>query len=606
MCGIAGVVGREPGSPALARRVALMHQSLAHRGPDGGNLWTSPAGHATFANTRLAIVDTSPHGAQPLSIDDGRLTITFNGEIYNFMELRRDLASRGAVFRTRSDAEVILRAYDAYGARCVDRLRGMFAFAIWDDRTRCLTLARDRFGIKPLYYSLQHDQIVFASEVRALRASGLIAPAIDSRAAYEFFRTGSVPEPRTLLASVKCVEASHLVSWRPGRLVERRYWEPRFDASIAATDAPAELRGALGNSVEHHLISDVPAGFFLSGGVDSTALLALAHAGGHRRLRAVTMALPGAPADELSLARRTAEHFGAEHVTCAIDAASARALLPEYFGAMDQPSIDGLNTLVVSRAARASGLKVMLSGIGADELFGGYQTLRAVPRMYRWHRLAAATGPLARAIGATLENAGDHRWRRVGDLLRQAPSLDHAYRTYRGIFTRAEARKLTTQFLGEAPAADAIASTIDASLEDATSWLELTRYMANQLLRDADTMGMSQGVEIRVPYIDARVVDTAFSIEHRHRLRAGKALLRAAVPEIPAWIASQPKRGFMFPIEDWLRGEWHGVFEDIEQSTDVAMGPWYRKWCVKAFAEFLQRAPQTTPVTPPRPAVTVQ
>lgn len=603
MCGVAGIISSEPAHPELSQRAAMMRQALAHRGPDGSAVWTSQGRHATLVNTRLAIIEPSDAAAQPIAIDHGRLTLTFNGEIYNFRELRRELQSRGAVFRTGADAEVILRAYDVYGESFVDRLRGMFALAIWDDRQRCLTLARDRFGIKPLYYFMQHDKIVFASEVRALLASGVVPPAIDSRAAYDYFRTGSVPEPRTLLAGVKCVEASHVLSWRNGRSVERRYWQPQFHASIANAEAPRELRRALTDSVEHHLLSDVPAGIFLSGGVDSTALLAVAHASGHRNLSAVTMALPREPTDELTLARRTAQQFGAAHLTCDMDAASVRALLPEYFRSMDQPSIDGLNTLVVSRAARASGLKVMLSGIGADELFGGYKTLQAIPQMYRWHRLVAATGPLARSIGAALEKTSDHRWRRVGDLLRQTPSLDRAYRTYRGVFTRAEAKKLTTEFLGDVPVAEAVDIAIDADVEDATSWLELTRYMTNQLLRDADTMGMSQGVEIRVPFVDAHVVDTAFSIAHRDRLRPGKALLREAVPEIPAWIAGQPKQGFMFPIEDWLRGEWRDVFADVERRTGLSTGPWYRKWSVNAFTEFLERARRAAPMTSQRPPV---
>jgi asparagine synthase (glutamine-hydrolysing) len=405
-----------------------------------------------------------------------------------------------------------------------------------------------------------------------------------------------VPEPRTLLAGVKSVEAAHILTWQHGRFTTRQYWEMRFQPTIAASAAAGELRRALVDSVEHHLVSDVPVGVFLSGGVDSTALLGLAHASGHRHLRAVTMALPRERSDELVLAQRTASHFGAVHVSCDIDAASARTLMSEYFDAMDQPSIDGLNTLVVSKLARANGLKVMLSGIGADELFGGYKTVRAIPQLRRWHRIASAAGPFARALGAALEKAADHRWRRVGDLLGQPPSLDNAYSTYRGVFTRTEARRLTTELLGGAPMTDVADTTADGDAADATSRLELTRYMRNQLLRDADTMGMSQGVEIRVPFVDARVVDAATRIASRERLRPGKALLREAVPEIPAWIAGQPKRGFMFPIDEWLDGEWRDVFADVERRTAVATGPWYRKWCVQAFMKFLERARQAPAV----------
>lgn len=598
MCGIAGILTAEPGDASVPSRTAAMQRALAHRGPDDRGTWSSPRGHASFAHTRLAVIDPTPAARQPMSVDGGRLTLIFNGEVYNFMELRRELEQQGASFHGRADTEVVLRAYDQYGDDCVGRFRGMFAFAIWDEpRRRCL-LARDRFGIKPLYYALQQGRLVFASEVRATMASGLIPPAVDPRAVYDYFRAGSVQEPRTLLSGIRCLEAGQVATWQDGRWRARRYWDFSFETEPASSGAVPATRAALVDSVEHHFVSDVPVGIFLSGGVDSTALLALAHRIGRADVRVLTMSMPGAADDELPLARRAAQHFGVRHDVCAVDAAAARTLFDEYLRAMDQPSIDGLNTLAVARLARESGLKVMMSGLGADELFGGYPSVYAVPKFAAWHRRFAAAGGLTRAAGRLLERAPDPRWRRVGDMLGQEPGLASAYATYRGIYTRPESRRLTQHYTGHAPALDEPdeATHDDPTPYDAVSRLELTRYLRNQLLRDADVMAMACGVEVRVPYIDNVVVDTVTRIDRRERLSMTKSLLLKAVPEIPEWIARQPKRGFMFPVESWLAGAWRDVFDDSDGRCPVVTGPWYRKWSVHAFEQWMKDIRMTTSV----------
>lgn len=589
MCGIAGVLSAGAASD-LGHAVLLMQRALAHRGPDDHGAWTSPHGEATFAHTRLAIIDPTPAGRQPMSIDHGRLTVTLNGEIYNFMELRHELEGRGVAFQSRTDTEVVLRAYDAYGDACVERFRGMFAFALWDERARRGLLARDRFGIKPLYYSIADRRLVFASEVRALLASGLVPRAIDGIAAYQYFRTGSVPEPRTLAAGVSCLEAGQFAVWQDRALKRTHYFDIAFDAAPPSGDPAAATRAALADSVAHHFVSDVPVGIFLSGGVDSTALLALAVASGRQDVRALTMALPGSPDDELALARRTAQHLGVPHDVCEVDAVSARRLFDDYRRVMDQPSIDGMNTLAVSQLAAACGLKVMLSGLGADELFGGYPSVSAVPRLAALHTAAVALGPIRAMAARSLVQLGGPRSRRIGDMLEQQPGLSSAYAAYRGIFTRAEARALTRQFGcetdGEPPAP---AAPDDPTPSDAVCRLEMTRYLRNQLLRDTDVMSMACGVEVRVPFIDEQVVRTVTSIPPRERLGAQKALLRRAVPEIPAWISTQPKRGFMFPIEQWLGGEWGGVFDATDARCVVPTQKWYRQWCVHAFEAWVER-----------------
>ncbi|TXT52989.1 MAG: asparagine synthase glutamine-hydrolyzing [Limisphaerales bacterium] len=594
MCGIAGILTPRPDTGEIHTPLARMLAALRHRGPDDAGTFRSAAGHAALAHARLSILDLSPAGHQPMSTPDGRLTIVFNGEIYNFQELRQPLVERGVVFRSNSDTEVILRAYEAYGAACVEKLRGMFAFALWDEREKTCLLARDPFGIKPLYYCEANGRLTFASEVRALLAAGEARPELDPLGVYGYFRTGSVPEPRTLLRDVRCLEAGSLAVWNADRLETRRFWELRFEPQpVAEPVAVARTRTALLDSVEHHFISDVPVGVFLSGGIDSTALVALARVTGRKELHTFSISFPDSPADEGGLARRTAEHFGTRHEEWRLEAAVGRDLFGEFLHAMDQPSIDGLNTFTVSKFAHQRGLKVVLSGLGGDELFGGYKSFRDVPRLARWNRRLRWSGPARRAAGRMIERAaGRPQFRRLGDLLGQPARLDTAYTALRGIYTRAEAGALTRKYTGTAPDVDELPETAgpaDPTEEDTVSRLELGRYMRNQLLRDSDVMSMAHGLELRVPFLDRAVTDALVQIPAAQRLQAGKRFLLQAVPEVPEWIVNQPKRGFLFPFEQWLGGEWRETFARVEADSPVPTQTWYRKWCIFVLEHWLDR-----------------
>jgi len=590
MCGIAGIVGRDGVvvQPALERMLA----ALRHRGPDDEGLWRSRSSTAAFAHTRLAVIDPGPTGHQPMSTPDGRLTITFSGEIYNFLELRRALERERATFRTHSDTEVILHGYRAHGAAFVSRLRGMFAFAIWDEQERKCVLARDPFGLKPLYFHHAADgALVFASELRALATSNLIARELDPVGLHGYLRTGTVPEPHTMLKGVHALEAGHTLDWCDARITTRSYWSPRFaDADPLANHHDATVRAALLDSVRHHLVSDVPVGIFLSGGVDSASLLALATECGHRQVRTVSLALPGSPEDEGELARRTAERFGAQHAQCSVDAQVARDLLPQYLPTIDQPSIDGFNTFVVSRFARAQGLKVVLSGLGADELFGGYRSFVQVPRMTAWNEHLALAGPLRPLGGRMLERlAAGPRWRRVGELLQQPPTIASAYSTFRGVFTQREASTIAKSKGIASPAGEATRDGSRAADDaDEVSRLELTRYVRNQLARDSDTASMACGLELRAPFLDRVLFDVTAAVPAAVRLNPAKQLLRDAVPELPAWVTG-PKRCFQLPFADWLDGEWREVFGAVDARSPVPTGTWYRQWCLLVLDDWIKR-----------------
>jgi len=527
-----------------------------------------------------------------MSTADGRLTVVFNGEIYNFRELREPLAARGVIFQSNSDTEVILRAYEAYGAQCVTMLRGMFAFVLWDELERTCLLARDPFGIKPLYLAESDGRLMFASEVRALLASGLVARELDPQGVHGYFRTGSVPEPHTLLKSIRSLPAGHTATWRAGRLATQRYWTLKFlPQPITSETAVVNHRPALLNSVEHHFISDVPVGVFLSGGIDSTALVGLSRVVGRSDLHTYSITFPDAPNDEGALARRTAAHFGTRHHEWALDATTGMSLFRDFLTAMDQPSIDGLNTFTVSKFARDQGMKVVLSGLGGDELFGGYKSFREVPRLAAWHRWAAWAGPVRRGAAALLQQAGRPPLRRLGEMLNQPPGLATAYATLRGVFTEEEAIALTRHYTGRDVAAGAELedAPVDPTPRDTVSRLELTGYMRNQLLRDSDVMSMAHGLELRVPFLDLPLADTLFRLPAATRLQPGKRLLVQAVPELPPWILSQPQRGFTFPFQYWLGAEWRELFASVARTCPVPLDTWYRQWAVFTLEHWLKR-----------------
>ncbi len=598
MCGIAGFARRATATD-LCHPLERMHQAIGHRGPDDRGVWRSPGGHALYAHTRLSILDPSSAGHQPMQIEDGRYTITYNGEIFNFAALRESLLTSGVVFRSNSDTEVLLRLYQRHGPSFVERLRGMFAFAIWDDHERTCFLARDRFGIKPLYYHESGGVLTFASEVRALLASGMIPSTLDPQGVFEYFRTGSVPEPLSLIKGVRALEAGHHMTWRDGDASLVRYWDVQFPDDDPVGDPVAATRAALIDSVRHHFVSDVPVGVFLSGGMDSTAIVALATQTQPARLRTFSLTFPGSELDEGPDARRSAAHFGTDHHEWAVDATTARALVGDFMAAADQPSIDGFNTFTVSRLASQQGTKVVLSGLGGDELFGGYPSFREVPRLAKWGHRARLAGPIGSAAAWIAGEVGGARLRRAHDLLMPTADLENAYSVFRGIYTRGEALALTEHYAGGSDAVVAHMSSgasSDPTPEDTISRLELTRYMRNQLLRDTDVMSMAWGVELRVPFLDSQLFATLSRIPAGQRLQPGKRLLALAVPEVPEWVAKRPKRGFMFPMQQWFENDWAGEFGDLDKSVAARMVPmdtWYRKWSVLAFEQWLQlRTPQ--------------
>jgi asparagine synthase (glutamine-hydrolysing) len=605
MCGIFGIVSREG---SVSRDVlARAQKCLAHRGPDDSGtvvIDCNRGGQVGFAHTRLSIIDLSPLGHQPMEDPATGNWIVFNGEIYNFRELRKELEAAGNGFRSHSDTEVVLAAYRTWGEGCVDRLRGMFAFALWDAPRERLLLARDPMGIKPLYYYQADKYFLFSSEVRTLLQSGMVPRKVDPNGALSYLAFGSVYEPWTIIEGVAAVPAGHLVTVEKGRVQSREYWSPlrlvgnqesphEQDGSAAVKRLPEILREA----VLSHLVSDVPVGVFLSGGIDSSSLVAVMSSAG---VRATTFSLVFREEEfnEAQHSREIARYFGTDHHEILVSQDDTLAVLPEALGAMDQPTIDGINTYLVSAKARAAGVKVALTGLGADEMFAGYSNFRRVPKMEsfaaRWGKLPAlARRPLAASL-ALLAGMSD-RNRKLAELVSGQNSI-HPYFMTRTLFTHSEREAL---FTGDYQSAecemervlqDSVSASGALDPVNRVSYLESRWYMQNTLLRDSDFMSMAHGLELRVPFLDRALVEACFRLPGAEKLRGNSPkslLLRSLGVELPNEIVQRPKRGFTLPFERWLRGEMKPTIESTLLGDDYAATLLNRDPMQKTWQRFL-------------------
>ena len=465
----------------------------------------------------------------------------------------------------------------------MNQLRGMFAFAIWDDLEKTCFLARDPLGIKPLYYWTAGSTLVFASELKSVLASGLPTIALSPEGLYGYLVSGSVPEPYTLIQGIRCLEAGHWLHWQSGHFTQSQYWQINFTPeTISGSVAKEKVRAALIDSIGHHFVSDVPVGIFLSGGIDSSAVVALARQTHLGKLRTYSIAFEEPDWNEGEIAEKVAYTFGCDHTEYKITPSLGRELLPQYLAAIDQPTIDGFNTFCVSQIAHKDGTKVVLSGLGGDELFGGYQSFQKVPQMVRAISRLQAVHPINKGMGMGLERWGkSSRVKRLGDFLQQIPSTQAAYRSFRGIFSHWEACLVAKQYLPDTalPVRGSGNLCVNLpSLEDEVSLLEISCYMRNQLLRDSDVMSMAFGLELRVPLVDRVLIEAIAGIPSNIRLAPGKQLLIQAVPELPSLVVNRPKRGFTFPFEQWMAEEWRDYFPKVDCDNNIPLNPWYRRW----------------------------
>jgi asparagine synthase (glutamine-hydrolysing) len=602
MCGIAGLYAYHyAANPINMTESRTIRDYMAARGPDGQGEWLSDDGHVAFGHRRLAIIDLSDRGAQPMISRDGKIIITFNGEIYNYRSLRSDLEAKGYIFRTQSDTEVLLHLYALKGAAMVDDLRGMFAFGLWDANKKGLLLARDPYGIKPLYYADDGWTLRFASQVKALVAGGRAGLDPDPAGWAGFFLFGHVPEPYTIYRDIRALAAGATL-WVDAHGVgepESYFSIPKIfaEAESRAVNSPQDqkkrIRIALLDSVRHHLVADVPVGIFLSSGVDSGALLGVMRDAGQRDIHAITLGYEEFREqyeDEAPLADLVAQYYGAQHTVRMVSREEFSADLPKIFEAMDLPTIDGINTWFVSKAARELGLKAAISGLGGDELVGGYPSFNDIPRwvrLVRWSSYIPFLGEVWRRTISTFNDLAPLTHPKIAGFLKYARTYAGAYLLRRGVFMPWELSDLMDKnFIREGLRRLDPIKHITAVLkpEPRAPWgkvatLEASLYLRNQLLRDTDWASMAHSIEVRVPFVDATLLQAVAADVASLGPGAGKRML-ANCPSValPFQVVERAKTGFGTPIERWLKDDERiRLWERVPRLRPINC-PWARRW----------------------------
>ena len=592
MCGINAIYAFHPSAPQVsADELTCTREAMRLRGPDAAGQWFSDDRRVALGHRRLSIIDVTDRANQPMHSREGDLAMVFNGEIYNYRELRDELSAAGERFDTTSDTEVVIRLYRREGAAMLPKLRGMFGLCIWDARTRTMFLARDPYGIKPLYYSSDGNTVRVASQVKALLAGGRVSKTRDPGGVAGFLLRGSVPEPFTMYEAVRAVPAG---SWMT--ITSAGVSEPKSFFSLAATlrdavHSPSHsqeerqqiIRETVTESVRYHLVSDVPVGAFLSSGRDSSTVVALAAETG-TPMRTVTLRFAeyiGTRKDEAPLAEVVARQYGTQHSTWTLTGQAFRDNLPKALEAMDQPSIDGMNSYFVCKAASELGWKVALSGTGGDELFGGYSTFRIIPRLVLAYGMFRHLPRVAHAFERIYTRVMPKRHAKfspkTAHTLKYAHSYEGAYLMKRGLFLPEELPDLlgadvAEEGLRRLAILDLIRETITpdpGSPSARVAALEAALFMRNQLLRDIDWASMAHSLEVRVPLVDAFLLRKVAPAIFTSRRRDGKKLLaRSPRTPLPEAIMTRKKTGFTLPINDWL------VREHKEVPHSFGMRPW--------------------------------
>lgn len=588
MCGIFGIIARNARLPREVLERAT--QSLAHRGPDdsGTVILQDSTGEAIevgLGNRRLAIIDLSPLGHQPMNDAATGNWIVYNGEIYNFREVRAKLERAGIEFGSASDTEVILKAYAHWGEKCLAQFRGMFAFAIWDVRRHSLFVARDPMGLKPLYYYISDRHFMFSSEVRTLLGTGLVPRVVDPSGLINYLTFGSLYDPNTLVDGVSSLPPGCYLTWGEGQLKQIQYWDLAHPASEGCANAcdsgntcatlEAQLPEKLDESIRLQLVSDVPVGVFLSGGIDSSSLVGILSRNGVRP-STFSIAFREADYSEAKYSRAIAQKFRTDHHEITVSQADFFAAIAPAIHAMDMPTIDGINTYFVAQKTRAAGVKVALSGLGGDEMFGGYSSFSTVPRMEQFANMSrripeAIRRPVVSMLAAVAPSSD--RNRKLSALGRNGAGIIHPYFVSRMLFTPEQLRELLPEVKPDSNAFQRAEEPLNESHGRAmrldpvnrVSYLEARCYMLNTLLRDSDFMSMAHGLEVRVPFIDHQLARALFAVPGSRKLDAHMPkplLVRALGGQLPDEIVHRPKRGFTLPFEHWLRDALRPVLEE--------------------------------------------
>lgn len=589
MCGISGIYLRQnKNEEKLKEIIEKMNQFQSLRGPDGDGIFIDELNGLIFGHRRLSIMDLSADGKQPMNF--GNLWITFNGEIYNFLELKKDLEQKGYQFKTKTDTEVILTLFNEYKEKSFEMLRGMFAFALWDDKNKKLFLVKDRYGIKPLYYYTDSGKLIFASTVKAIIESGLVIIQKNIQAYIGFLLFGSVPLPMTTIKNIFAVPAGYYLEFDiNGNKKSVKYYDflSTFQnkKKIDFKNAQQKIRSLLENSINHHLISDAPLGVFLSGGLDSSVIAALSakflrESEAGRRISTLSIIFDEKEFSEQKYQQLVVKKIRSDHREIKITKNDFFDSFREIFDAMDQPTIDGVNTFFIAKAAKQAGLKAVLSGLGADEIFCGYSHFKKaemLKKIQNFPKFLKSSLDLASLLGG--------RYKKL-NYLKNSDILSF-YLSIRGLFMPQEVAKILDIDLSEIN--DFIAELNNSILNpqflilnslhpvDLLSYLELKFYLQNQLLKDTDFMSMHHSIEVRVPFLDHLLVEYLSSLPSEIKIGGdiNKALLVEATRDLlPQEIFSRSKMGFTFPFQKWL------------QNSSIIKTHWSHHWAKEVLNKF--------------------
>ncbi|MBF9253831.1 asparagine synthase (glutamine-hydrolyzing) [Pontibacter sp. 172403-2] len=579
MCGISGILGIAATAEA-GRILDAMNGAIAHRGPDDCGTLVEPG--VAFGQRRLSIIDLSGAGHQPMVSADGNLVLIFNGEIYNYRELKQQLPEYP--FRTQTDTEVILAAWQQWGRDCVHRFNGMFAFAIWDRARQETFIFRDRLGIKPLYFYQKGDVLLFASEVRALLAGGLVPRKLNTAAFADYVRYQTVHAPDTMVQGVQMLLPGRCIHVRDKQVEITAYWSPEKNASYEAAgksypEVKKDIHNLLQQAVARRLVADVPFGAFLSGGIDSSAIVGLMSRVASQRVKTFAVTFAEEAFSEAKYAAAIAKKFDTDHTEIKLSPNDFLELIPAALQAMDHPSGDGPNTYVVSKVTREAGITMALSGLGGDELFGGYDVFKRMATLHRYQWLAALPLGMRRMAGRSLAAlrpsvSSD----KINELL-SLPSwkLDQSYPITRQVLPDAYLRQLTGREVLESNRVQQIVAASQQVQEQQQDRLpllsqvsvaEISTYMQNTLLRDTDQMSMAHALEVRVPFLDYELVEYVLGVPDKYKYPVSpKKLLTEALGDLlPMEIINRPKMGFVLPWQHWLKQELYTFADEKIQS----------------------------------------
>lgn len=570
MCGIAGIAGyRKEG--VLSEQIRKMKDAISHRGPDADGTYADIG--IALGHTRLSILDLREEANQPFYSTDGRYIMVYNGEVYNYRELRQQLPTYE--FKTDSDTEVVLASFIQWGAVCLEKFNGMFALAIWDTIEQELFICRDRLGIKPLYYFETEEGIAFSSEIRALLSSGMIPRVLDRESVRGYLMYQTVLGSKTLIKGAKQFAAGSYAVYKKNKLVTSKYWSPQTESNVITddiVDIRHNIKELLLGAVEQRMISDVPLGAFLSGGIDSSAIVGLMASISDQRVNTFSVTFDDPKYDESQYSNLISNKFNTVHHKILLKPTSLLEHLDEALSAMDSPSGDGVNSYIISKETRKNGLTVALSGLGGDELFAGYPVFKYCHKLMGNHPIWKIPLSMRQLVARVIEMANmGVKSSRISEILRSTSSnLADVYPVIRQIFTNQELKALFRDIDVYENPHDHILRGIkdDFPVLSKVSLAEILTYTQNVLLKDVDQMSMAHALEVRVPFFDHRLVEYAINIPDKHKYPdyPKKLLVESLSDILPAEIVHREKKGFAFPWEEWMRGELGQFCQDQLQS----------------------------------------